>query len=251
MGVFRTWAAADSSESRPDKVAERVARQIVNDVIDQNLEPGSVLMGEAQMLEQYDVSRASLREALRVLEVYGLLSIKPGPGGGPIVREVSSADVARTLSFYFHLSGTSLKEVLEARQFIEPVIARLAASAYHDEEAVRALREAVDHEVVDENRTGNWQFSDLHSVLIGISENRVVSLFGDSLRFLFNDRLGSRWVPERDQKAIHDEHVNIAAAVLDKDPDAAEQLMKNHIATFTRVSLSRIPGLLEDVLDWR
>jgi DNA-binding FadR family transcriptional regulator len=223
----------------------------VNDVIAQNLEPGSQLPLEAPMMEQYDVSRASLREALRVLEVHGLLAIKPGPGGGPILREVTSADVARTLSFYFHLADTSLKELLEARQYIEPIIARLAASSDHDEDAVRALREAVDREFVSEDRTGRWQFGDLHSTLLRMSGNHVVSIFGDSLRFLFNDRLGSHWVPESEQKVIHAEHRDIATAVLDKDPDAAERLMKNHIGTFTRVSLSRIPGLLEDVLDWR
>jgi DNA-binding FadR family transcriptional regulator len=251
MSLLRTWSTANSNASRANKVSERVARQIVTDIIEGGLEPGTLLMSEALMIEQYDVSRASLREALRVLEVYGLLSIKPGPGGGPVLREVTTADVARTLSFYYQLAGTNLHELLEARQYIEPIIARLAASNDHDDEAVAALKGAVDREVVVEQQAGKWQFSDLHSVLIRLSGNQVVSLFGDSLRFLFNDRLGSKWVPKKDQKAIHEEHVNIAAAVLDRDPDAAEKLMKDHIATFTKVSLARIPGLLEDVLDWR
>jgi DNA-binding FadR family transcriptional regulator len=251
MSVFRAWSTADPGGTRADKVAERVARQIVSDVVDQKLEPGSLLMPEAQMVEQYEVSRASLREALRVLEAYGLLTIKPGPGGGPVLREVSSKDVARTLSFYYQLAGTSLKELLQARQFIEPIIARLAASNEHGDDDIRALRGAIDGEAIDESRAGNRQFGDLHSVLIGICGNQIVTLFGDSLRVPFNDRLGSRRVPESEQRVIHMEHNAIATAVLDRDPDAAEQLMKDHIETFTQASLSRIPGLLEDVLDWR
>ena len=62
----------------------------------QGLGSGDRLPLEAAMVEQYGVSRASLREALRLLEVQGLIRLKPGPGGGPVVGAVEAANLART-----------------------------------------------------------------------------------------------------------------------------------------------------------
>ena len=83
-------AAATPSRAprrRAVKVAESVAREILHDIADRQLPPGATLPSEAEMVETFNVARASLREALRILEVYGLIRIKPGPGGGPVVAD--------------------------------------------------------------------------------------------------------------------------------------------------------------------
>ena len=79
---------------RADKVSEVVARAIVHDIVSRGLEPGATLPSEAVMLARFQVGRASLREALRILEVHGLITIKPGPGGGPF--STASGTAART-----------------------------------------------------------------------------------------------------------------------------------------------------------
>ena len=61
-----------------------LAVMIVRDIVSRNRGPGDTLPSEAAMLAHYRVSRASLREALRLLEVQELIRLKPGPGGGPI-----------------------------------------------------------------------------------------------------------------------------------------------------------------------
>ena len=73
--------------SRTVKASERVAQEIVRDIVRRGLETGDRLPLEAAMVEEYGVSRTSLREALRLLEVQGLISLKPGPGGGPGRRD--------------------------------------------------------------------------------------------------------------------------------------------------------------------
>src|SRR5215208_4511482 len=73
---------------RSPKKAETVARDIVRDIVRQGRQPGDALASESEMLDEYGTSRESLREALRLLEVQGLVSIRRGPGGGPSVCSV-------------------------------------------------------------------------------------------------------------------------------------------------------------------
>ena len=93
--------------SRPVKASERVAQDIVRDIVRRHLHTGDRLPLEASMVEEYHVSRTSLREALRLLEVQGLISLKPGPGGGPVVGTVEPSYLARTAALYFHLTQPS------------------------------------------------------------------------------------------------------------------------------------------------
>ena len=73
---------------RNEKIAESVARQILRDIQLQGLAPGSMLPPESAMLERFDIGRGSLREALRILEVNGLITIKTGPGGGRTMQYI-------------------------------------------------------------------------------------------------------------------------------------------------------------------
>ena len=79
------------------------------------------------MVEEYGVSRTSLREALRLLEVQGLISLKPGPGGGPVVGTVEPAHLARTAALYFHLGAATYADVMRTQVLMESNCARLAA----------------------------------------------------------------------------------------------------------------------------
>jgi len=72
------------------KTSEVVAFAVARDIAEHGLRSGDRLPLEAEMVEQYHVSRESLREALRLLEAQGIVSIRRGPGGGPVVGTASS-----------------------------------------------------------------------------------------------------------------------------------------------------------------
>jgi GntR family transcriptional repressor for pyruvate dehydrogenase complex len=112
---------------RSAKTSEVVAADVVRDVVARGLVIGNHLPSEAVMLEQYGVGRESLREALRLLETQGLLTIKRGPGGGPIVSGVDPTYLARNAALYFHLSGATYEEVMHAWQVLEPAVAAQVA----------------------------------------------------------------------------------------------------------------------------
>src|SRR5438876_1102993 len=109
------------------KTSEVVALEIVRDIVAQKLQPGDRLPLESEMLVQYRVSRSSLREALRLLEVQGLIAIRPGPGAGTVVGRVLPGNLSRTLTLHLHMLGTNYDDLLEAWVETEPVLARLAA----------------------------------------------------------------------------------------------------------------------------
>ena len=109
------------------KVAEVVARQILHDIVDRELEPGAKLPSEVEMAETHGVARGSLREALRILEIHGLITLKPGPGGGPVVAAINSEDLGQTLTFFLQASGATFRELMQARLVLEPLMARAAA----------------------------------------------------------------------------------------------------------------------------
>ena len=104
---------------RTEKISEIIAREIIRDC--RGMPPGTMLPSEAKLLELYRVSRASLREALRLLEVQGLIIMRPGPGGGPMVAEADSAHFGRMASLFFHMSGATYRQTLEARLNLEPI----------------------------------------------------------------------------------------------------------------------------------
>lgn len=76
-----------TASNKPKKTAILVAQRIVDEIVDQDLQPGAPLLPERVMLPRYGVARGTLRESLRILETYGLITIKTGPGGGPVVAD--------------------------------------------------------------------------------------------------------------------------------------------------------------------
>src|SRR4029078_12424482 len=105
------------------KKSEVVAQAIVHDIAREGLQPGDRLASEAEMMEQYDVGRGSLREALRMLELNRLVSLAPAPGVGPGVESVNPAVLGHMLTLYLHVEGATYRELVDARLAVEPTCA--------------------------------------------------------------------------------------------------------------------------------
>ena len=128
--------------SRPPKAAMLVAQRIVRDIGREGLRPGDLLPPERAMLETYETGRGTLREALRLLEFQGVIALKPGPGGGPILMNPAAAHLASTLQLLMQLNQAPYRMLIEARSALEPVLSRLAAE-HIDAEALAELAGSV------------------------------------------------------------------------------------------------------------
>jgi GntR family transcriptional repressor for pyruvate dehydrogenase complex len=254
---------ADDNGARPDrlawldiprsgKISEKIARDILNDIVVRKLPPSTMLSSEAVMLERYGVGRASLREALRILEIHGLIKIKPGPRGGPVVAEVSSSDFGRSATFFFHAIGATFEDLLHARLAIEPMMARLAAKNLTEEGATELKRTLEDHVRDASQPPSSWgrTSAGFHVVVNGLSGNAVLDLLCRSLLDIHAERSRGNF-PISERGDVKRAHERIAQAILDGDADAAEERMRRHVQGQINDVTQRRPEMLTELIDWR
>lgn len=232
---------------RPDKISATIAREIVADV--RGKAPMSMLPPEAVMLEKYQVGRASLREALRVLEAHGIIALRPGPGGGPMVAPLDPVQFARMSTLYLHLMDATYREVLESRLTIEPVMARLAAQR-EDREALALLEEYISLAEPTDESEYMVQTGGFHGLLCSLSGNRVLDLYAESLRLTYAERIEGMVFPPEVRQEILNDHRRIARAVIAGNASRAEKLMRAHMDDFLAQSAERNSGVLDEVVQW-
>jgi DNA-binding FadR family transcriptional regulator len=250
--MIRDAGAPAGNVRRSDKVAESVANDIVRRISEHAMQPGDKLPTEATMIVEYGVGRGTLREALRILEVNGLISIKPGPGGGPVVREATADDFGRMAALFFNARSIDLGQLIEARLIMEPVMARLAATRRATGPLLDRLNEiaALDRTNSDEEYAAATH--DFHTLVTELSGNGVVSIFAEALATMFHDRVRGILFPAgKARKEILEVHAAIATAIVDGDPDEAERLMFEHMETYVTYVRKRHPALIDEVIDWR
>jgi DNA-binding FadR family transcriptional regulator len=244
--------ADDRLARRSRKTSELVAREIVRDIVEQRLQPGEMLPSEQAMLTRYGVGRPALREAIRVLEVHGLLRVKPGPGGGPVVGTVTGRAFGEMASLFFRLAGTTFRELIEARLELEPMAARVAAER-RDPATVAALRALLEREAATD-LTDDAAYArlarDFHAAIVDASRNGVVSLVGSGLLELYEDRLRIP-ITQRDRRAeVLASHTAIVEAIEAGDAERAEALTRASLAAVLERLETLLPDLLDTVIDW-
>ena len=122
----RDISAANGRKGR-EKGALRVAREIVRHIHEERIAVGQKYLSEADALERYQVARGTLREALRYLQLQGVLQIRTGPNGGHYVAHPNWENLASTIALLLQFSDATIESLIEARIGIEPGMAALAA----------------------------------------------------------------------------------------------------------------------------
>jgi DNA-binding FadR family transcriptional regulator len=239
---------------RTEKLSEVLAREIVRDLRD--LEPATMLPPEAVMLDKYRVGRASLREALRLLEVQGLIVIRPGPGGGPMVAQADSIHYGRTSSLYYHMLGATYHDVVKARAVIEPALARSVAEQ-QDPDHLAALEDFLASQKANTAAPGTEEdyqryvreSSGFHSMLAGLAGNPVLSLAAHSLQDVLLDRVHGLFPPD-ERLGVEQAHAKIAKAIIKGDAAGVERMMREHMLEYVQAAEDRHPGMMDETVDW-
>jgi GntR family transcriptional regulator, transcriptional repressor for pyruvate dehydrogenase complex len=237
---------------RPLKTSESVARDIVHHIVSARMRPGDNLPPEAAMLHEYGVSRESLREALRILEVQGLISIRRGPGGGPVVGKVDPAHLGRMMTLYYHLAGATYAELFDAWVAAESFIAELAARN-PDRELVRRTMATFRGEQPPHDEPIQ-QFVDdhtaFHDALGSLARNKVMQISLMSIGQIVTHHVLATADPRAASTIIESDHQAIAAAVAAGHAHRASELMGRHVRAIVDFYQAEM-GPQDEFIEWR
>jgi GntR family transcriptional regulator, transcriptional repressor for pyruvate dehydrogenase complex len=152
-----------------------------------DLVSGDRLPSEDDLMEQFGVARTTMREALRILEVEGLITIRRGRGGGPTVTTPPVDRLANGFAVHLQLQGTTIGDLHDARKVIEPAIAAHLARR-HTKEDLEALDAAIDAAAVAAQEGDVKAFgaaaATFHSTITDRAENNTLGLMAAMLREL-------------------------------------------------------------------
>lgn len=215
------------------RIYERIVEQIEKLIAEGKVRPGEQLPTERELARTFLVSRASVREALRVLERSGV--IKSKQGGGTFVRDVSPEALVRPLAAALLEGRRELAQIMELRELIEPGVARLAALRRTPEQLARLeqilarqrARVAAGENYVEED-------SEFHYMLAVAADNAVLLRLQDTImRLVRASRESYLQSPERAERSLSG-HEAILEAIRRQDGEAAYRATLEHIGAVRR-----------------
>jgi GntR family transcriptional repressor for pyruvate dehydrogenase complex len=228
---------AEHAEAGPALEIQPVIRQSLHRQVAESLRalittgklrPGDALPPERQLAKEFGVSRVTIREALRVLQLWGLVEARQG--GGNFVGAPSLEHIVGPLATIIQHNQQLQDELLDARFIFEPSVCWLAAQRCTESDlaAIEAIIER-QRERVERGELAVEEDSAFHLALAEATHNRVVPPLIQAINdLLLESRLRSLRTPDRPRRSLEG-HLRIVAALRTRDADAARQAMGDHI----------------------
>jgi len=210
------------------KATETVVQRIQELIFHSRLVPGDVLPSERDLAGRLSVSRNALREALGVLQQKGLVAIVAGRG--TYVSRLGSAQIKDSLELLLKMGHVNLLELSDARQLIEPELARLAAArSCADKEVLSAHLDNLRHSVDDDLRHVEADL-EFHTEIARLADHGVYQAFANAIREPVTRGMVYGVSVPRAIDVSDDQHTAIHDAILSGDGDVAAREMKAHLA---------------------
>jgi GntR family transcriptional regulator, transcriptional repressor for pyruvate dehydrogenase complex len=228
---------SDFESVRRNKVYEDVARQIERLIL-KKLKPGDKLPSERELSEVLGVSRSSIRDAIRSLELIGM--VEPRQGAGTIVKEVTADAVVNPLANALKLKEDLVGELLDFRRMLEPPLAARAAT-HATADDIAEMEEILNRqeEKLRRGETTIPEDTSFHYAIALASGNSVVLKVLDIIMDMLRDsRERSLQVEGRPQKSLVG-HRRILAAIKRHDAEAAKDAMRRHIEDVEEIVLHK------------
>lgn len=229
---------SDFAAVRRNKVYEDVARQIERLIL-KKLKPGDKLPSERELAEMLSVSRSSIRDAIRSLELMGM--VEPRQGAGTIVCEITANSLANPLANALKRKEELMGELLDFRKILEPALAA-RASTHASLEEIAEMEGILDRqeEKLRKGESTIPEDSEFHYAVAMASGNSVVLKVLDILMDLLREtRERSLQVEGRPQKSLA-AHRRILAAIKRHDAEAAKAAMRRHIEDVEEIVLKEV-----------
>lgn len=233
-------------DDRPNLRFQRLAAQVADHlrarILRGDLEDLSLLPKEEELRTEYPVSKPSLREAMRILEAEGLITIRRGNMGGAVVHRPTSANVAYTLGLVLGSRAVPLHDVAQALREVEPACAALCATRKGRMKAVVAPLKKLHAEAVssvDDLVEVVHASRRFHEALVQLCGNETLIIMAGALEVLWSSHEAD-WVhasaeptdiPVEERLAVLEQHAEILRAIEAGDADGARDAAARHLTT--------------------
>lgn len=216
-----------------DILADRL-RQII---LSGEIEPGESLPPERELVKSSGLSRSSVRDALRVLEVEGLIITKPGRAGGSVVQLPGRESIARSMQLFVMSNAIQLNSLLDCRIAIEPFLAAKAAEN-HTEEELEEIRRINDEFVATTDNIATYKRLNLewHLAVARASGNEILTALMEAISQPILDTDGYQQVTtDKARQEAKRAHTGIIKAIAARDPELASRRMAAHVGAYAKV----------------
>jgi DNA-binding FadR family transcriptional regulator len=222
---------------RVPKTAELVAARLRRQIIKGELREGEALAPEAVLMEQFGVSRPTLREAFRVLEAEALISIRRGAHGGARVHAPNGEIAARYAGLVLEYRGTTVADVYQASAIVEPPCAALLARTWSDNDLDRLDDLYARAEKVKDDPLALLDAQDtFHLVLVEMTGNQTVTVLASMLRTIV-DLANQTYVateaalPAQRRSALKGQraHAKLIEHLRNRDAESAQFIWRRHL----------------------
>ncbi|EJD6048825.1 FCD domain-containing protein [Providencia rettgeri] len=237
---------------RTDEIVNAIKETIMAD----NLIPGDRLPQEKELIEHYNASKSTVREALKSLEVQGLIKTKTGPGGGAFIDSMTESRAMSLLSNYLFTRDISIKDIYTLRKLLEPVVA-VSAIDNIDNDGIQKLYDTIaiyDHEPADENERWQQRMAELdfHAVVASYSDNVLLVFICHFLQRLLKELAVCKDIylkPEPvDRRQGIEYQYQLIEALRRKDAEKVQSVMEAHMAYAEKAMLALQATLQERFL---
>ena len=248
MATKKSTPFAIKQLKRSDLIAQEIKRMIT----DRNLSPGDRLPREGELQELFQVSKGTVREALKSLEVQGLLTISTGPLGGGTIAEVP---LDRTLQFmqnYLFFQEVSIDDIYAVRLQLEPELAAGAVSHLTDadfealEHSIACCAPTASNEDLISQRREDVNF---HDILAAANPNPFLRFTCELINEMIRQLIvfGNR-TPKKEHRRFGEENANyhreILQAARERNAERVRELMLKHMQDATH-AVNRMKGRIQ------
>lgn len=248
----------ETTPIRVPKTAELVARRIRRQIVSGELVEGAALPPESMLIEEYGISRPTLREVFRVLEAEQLLSVQRGTRGGARIHSPSPAAAARYAGLVLEFEGATLADVYEARVMVEAPCAGLLAKRRTKSDLAQLRASLAEGESLGDDRPRLIRHhTEFHALVVDLSGNATMRLMNGMLRQILDAanvrRVDTDPADDSHDRAFHHgvrAHGKLVDLIEARDVDGATELWTKHLVEANRYLLE-LPGATTvlDLLD--
>ncbi len=215
------------------RIPEEIVGQILRLVREGALKPGDRLPPERELAQQLNVSRASVREAMRLMDIQGLVIIRPG--SGTFITEDTVEVIVQAFSSLLSGPTSAASDIFEMRLILEPQVVSLAAERASDAD-IRRLEEILEQQKldIDGGGTGVEFDSEFHFAIAQATKNSALIAVTQAMSDLLSQSRDSTLLsPERSNQSLQS-HRRILETIKNRQSKAAEEAMHQHIADIDR-----------------